>query len=436
MKTQAISPSNTLRPDKQINTLHAASTVAFTLMIAIIIVKWFGQMFVPFRDLTVALTATATYSIAIFGYRLMSKKAQTFECHIFQIVVAATVGLCEYESTTIDYRLVVLGTFLVLTFHNICIDGILYRIRRIDDRLYANRKIVCGVLGVFASGVYAYSVNYLPKELPINMKRLIPESSNVFASRSMPSGSSSNSSVMTGLSMTTGEQVTSLVPRAISLLSLSNEEKEKLFGGIFENTPNARKYEQLNKLAFNDVCGYPREWIEQLKEFENDPLHKGVIKVSHVRKDKLRSDINEVGYGVTAGEIFDAKCYGFLDKDAELPKSLTKEEADKWMEEVTIPTYDALVRKRVKVSLTREQRFALISFAHNTGSGNLDKLVASKDRLNSGNFECVSKVMRLYVNAGKHTNVPGLVRRRSWEADLFGDYTIPSPTEIADVTPY
>lgn len=434
MKTQAIGPSNTLRPDKQSNTLHAASTVAFTLMIAIIIVKWFGQMFIPFRDLTVALTATATYSIAIFGYRLMSKKAQTFECHIFQIVVAATVGLCEYESTTIDYRLVVLGTFLVLTFHNICIDGILYRIRRIDDRLYANRKIVCSVLGVFAIGTCAYSVNYLPKELPFNMKRLIPETKeNVLASKYSSADSASYSSVITGEAMTLGSQI---VPRAISLLSLSNEEKEKLFEGIFEDSPNARAYEQLNKLALDDVCGYPREWIEQLKEFENDPLHKGTMKVSNVRKDKLRPEVNEVGYGITAGEIWDAKCYGFLDKDAELPKSLTKEEADKWMEEVTIPTYDAMVKKKVKVDLTREQRFALISFAHNTGSGNLDKLVTCKDRLNSGNFECVSKIMRLYINAGKHTNVPGLVRRRSWEADLFGDYTIPSPTEIVDVTPY
>lgn len=174
---------------------------------------------------------------------------------------------------------------------------------------------------------------------------------------------------------------------------------------------------------------YPAAWTQQLKEFENYPLARGNINVSGKRPDSFSPAIKEVGYGITAHELEDARAVG-VPVPAQLPTSLTKHEADKWLAEVTIPTYRAHVRREVRIPLSLNEEFALVSFAHNLGVGNLRKLVNGKDRINSGRQykQATAAMIPAYDNAANGTeNVPGLIRRRAWEKRLFEA----EPTSVA-----
>lgn len=164
---------------------------------------------------------------------------------------------------------------------------------------------------------------------------------------------------------------------------------------------------------------YREEWIEQIKMFENAPLYTGSIEQSTVHSDKLNKSVREVGYGITDAEICEAKRFGFLPPDATLPQVMSKEEADQWFENVTIPTYEKCVEEIVDVPLTCEQKFALISFCHNLGKGNLEKMAMQDGRLKDSNYYVIDDCMLRYTNAGKHKNVAGLVKRRNWEAELW-----------------
>lgn len=379
---------NIKKPCQQIVILHILCTVALTLMIAIITMKYGGAMFIALKELSWTLFAVALYTSTVFVYRFL-KKAGT--CYLFQTTFAGTIGACVYDLESVEYRLITMITFIILMHHNICIDVFLYWRGKIERPLLTTRIAVCMFLCVASGGAYIYSLDHFPTHCA---------SSTGAAKETIES-----------------EDAPIVYPVAQSLLNDTGEISE-FFVGIYQN---AREFGQVDKYACREICGYPYEWVDQLKMFENAPLFNGTEKQSKVHQDKLRPDVKEVGYGVTAGEIFDAKTYGFLPKDAELPKSMTKEEADRWMETVTLPTYDAMVRHKVTVELTPQQRFALLSFCHNTGGGSLDKLALYKNRLNSGNLACAPGIMRLYVNAGRHTNVAGLVRRRNWEANLFAE---------------
>lgn len=76
------------------------------------------------------------------------------------------------------------------------------------------------------------------------------------------------------------------------------------------------------------------------------------------------------------------------------------------------------VRETVKVPISDNQELALISFTMNLGPSALAKLVNGKGRLNSGNYNSVPKLMKLYNKAGGKTR-DGLAKRRNWESQLF-----------------
>ncbi|MES2060098.1 MAG: hypothetical protein V4438_03645 [Patescibacteria group bacterium] len=176
---------------------------------------------------------------------------------------------------------------------------------------------------------------------------------------------------------------------------------------------------------------YKREWLEQIKKFENEPLYCGKTSESAVHLDRLKKTVREVGYGITDAEIYEAKRLGFLPKDATLPKKLSKAEADEWFETITIPTYEKCVEEIVTVPLTCEQKFALISFCHNLGSGNLAKLTMQSGRLADSNYCVISECMLRYCNAGGNKSVGGLIRRREWEAALWRSGTNDYSSEVA-----
>ena len=84
------------------------------------------------------------------------------------------------------------------------------------------------------------------------------------------------------------------------------------------------------------------------------------------------------------------------------------------------------VRKKVDeavvVDLTDYQLNALTSFAFNCGMTNLKTLINGENRLNSGNYESVSKIMPMYRKAGGKVR-EGLVKRRAWELSLWNGKT-------------
>ncbi len=76
------------------------------------------------------------------------------------------------------------------------------------------------------------------------------------------------------------------------------------------------------------------------------------------------------------------------------------------------------VRQAVKVDLTDYQLNALTSFAFNLGMTNLKTLINGENRLNSGNYKSIEKILPMYRKAGGKVR-EGLVKRRAWELSLW-----------------
>ncbi len=78
----------------------------------------------------------------------------------------------------------------------------------------------------------------------------------------------------------------------------------------------------------------------------------------------------------------------------------------------------AAVKKHVKKPLTQAQFDALVSFTYNCGEGSLAESTLLK-KLNAGEYAAVPAELKKWTRAGSETALPGLVRRRKAEADLF-----------------
>ncbi|KAL8718363.1 MAG: hypothetical protein Q9225_004489 [Loekoesia sp. 1 TL-2023] len=78
-------------------------------------------------------------------------------------------------------------------------------------------------------------------------------------------------------------------------------------------------------------------------------------------------------------------------------------------------TFVNCINKDVKVALTQNQFDALVSFTYNLGCGNLEDIAAY---LNRNDFSGATSAMKQYTHAGGEV-LPGLVRRRQEEVDLF-----------------
>ena len=74
----------------------------------------------------------------------------------------------------------------------------------------------------------------------------------------------------------------------------------------------------------------------------------------------------------------------------------------------------------LKLKLTQGQFDALVDFAYNCGVGNLNKsTLLRKVRMNSSLTEIQDEFRRWNKGGGKV--LPGLVKRREWEAQRFGE---------------
>jgi lysozyme len=86
-----------------------------------------------------------------------------------------------------------------------------------------------------------------------------------------------------------------------------------------------------------------------------------------------------------------------------------------------IEEFGKIVDSVVNVPLKDHQRIALISFTYNCGKANLIRLVSGHNRLNSGNYESVERLLPRYRMANGRP-LRGLVLRREWELKVWRGY--------------
>lgn len=111
--------------------------------------------------------------------------------------------------------------------------------------------------------------------------------------------------------------------------------------------------------------------------------------------------IATIGYGHTkkiVPSISKTKASQILEKDLEEAKQI--------------------VLREVKVPLSDGQVACLTTFTFNCGIANLRKLVNGPDRLNSGNYDSIKRLLPLYAKANGKT-LSGLKKRRKWELTLW-----------------
>lgn len=173
---------------------------------------------------------------------------------------------------------------------------------------------------------------------------------------------------------------------------------------------------------------------ELLKIIENKKTSEKNGKQAEGAKEKLISFLKEkegfsskryfcsggketIGYGFTDAGIKTAIRFGFLPKDYKLPRAMSKDEADKFLRDIIVPTFERMVSAKVKVNLEEHQKMALVSFAYNLGESNLNNIIKDVN-----NKKDPTKRIKLYVNA-KGRPLKGLRVRREheiamWKGDL------------------
>ena len=120
-----------------------------------------------------------------------------------------------------------------------------------------------------------------------------------------------------------------------------------------------------------------------------------------------------IGYGHTGPDvkpklvITEEKAYDLLDKDTDIAENA--------------------VNQNVKVRVTQIQFDALVSFVFNVGVGAF-KASTLLRMLNQGKFNQVPTQMKRWVYDGNGKAIPGLVRRRKEEAEMWLDDIKPSAT--------
>lgn len=157
-----------------------------------------------------------------------------------------------------------------------------------------------------------------------------------------------------------------------------------------------------------------KKGIDLIKSFES--LHDGDLKMIGLQPKMCPAGIWTEGWGRAMRDSKGNFIKGIKNK-ALAYESITihnEEEADKALIE-DLKSREHLVMQKIKVSLTDNQFAALVSHTYNTGGS--DSLFALINRRSSpaiirGWFET-----RYITGGGKQ--LPGLVRRRKAEADLF-----------------
>lgn len=123
-----------------------------------------------------------------------------------------------------------------------------------------------------------------------------------------------------------------------------------------------------------------------------------------------------VGYGTL---LHTGNCDG---RPVEEPyvNGITQEKATELLAEKAAE-FQLVIDSNVKVALNQNQYDALVSFAYNVGGANFQKSTLLK-LLNKGDYNAVPTELKKWTKArqnGKLVDLPGLVKRRAAEAELF-----------------
>lgn len=132
--------------------------------------------------------------------------------------------------------------------------------------------------------------------------------------------------------------------------------------------------------------------IELIKKFEG-------LRLTAYR---CSAGVLTIGYGHTRGV-----------KAGDL---ITARQADEFLRE-DVRSAELVVNLDVKVWLSQGQFDALVSFVFNLGAGNFVKSTLLR-KLNDGNYVGAADQFGRWIYAGK-TELPGLIRRRAAERELF-----------------
>lgn len=98
--------------------------------------------------------------------------------------------------------------------------------------------------------------------------------------------------------------------------------------------------------------------------------------------------------------------------------TITKEEAEKLLNEMSEEKYGVYVDKYVTSDINQYQRDALISFAYNCGNANLkSSTLLKKININPNDKTIRNEFLKWNKSGGKV--IAGLTRRREAEADLY-----------------
>ncbi|XUY29785.1 lysozyme [Agrobacterium sp. rho-8.1] len=119
------------------------------------------------------------------------------------------------------------------------------------------------------------------------------------------------------------------------------------------------------------------------------------------------ANVPTIGYGTTKG----------LKRADVGRKTITEAEATRLLLE-DVARFEKAVDKLVKVTLTDNQRGALVSFTYNLGEGNFGSSTLLK-KVNAGDFKAAQLEFAKWDKAGGKV-LAGLTRRRAAEAKLFG----------------
>lgn len=130
-----------------------------------------------------------------------------------------------------------------------------------------------------------------------------------------------------------------------------------------------------------------------------------------------------VGYGHTGPEVVPGLVIDQTQADAYLRSDLNRA--------------GAAVNRLVTVSLAQGEFDALVSFTFNLGAGNLQSSTLLR-KLNAGDRAGAVREFARWVkardpNTGQLVTLPGLVRRRTEEAEMFA--SAPRPVQAEDTTP-
>jgi len=103
-------------------------------------------------------------------------------------------------------------------------------------------------------------------------------------------------------------------------------------------------------------------------------------------------------------------------KDVKIGDICTQQQAEDWLEEELVE-YEGYVNEAVKVELTQPQFDSIVSWTYNLGPSNLNRSSMLRV-LNASDYDNVPEQIMRWNKAGGRV-LPGLVRRREAEAEMF-----------------